>query len=98
MHWGACHHSIKGWHSFYELDPSQTTAVLGEVGRFTNGEKSIVVLSSPFTSEQKQKVLQKTESINTEQVMNSYEWLRVNNWLYKNVPVLNITHQQQSTM
>ena len=89
-YWGGCHRSIKGWHSFYEVDPSHSTAVLGEVGRFTSGKNIAVVLCGPFTSEQKQKVLRRTESINTEWVMEAYDWLRANNRLYENVPIPNI--------
>jgi len=35
-YWGGCHRSIKEWHSFYEVDPSHSTAVLGEACMYVN--------------------------------------------------------------
>jgi len=49
-----------------------------------------VILSGPVTSKQKQRVLCKTESINTEWVMEACNWLRANNSLHENVPIPNI--------
>jgi hypothetical protein len=57
-YWGGCHKSIKGWHSFYEVDPLHTTAVLQQVSTLTLSDNIAVVLYGPFTREQKNKVLE----------------------------------------
>jgi Helitron helicase-like domain at N-terminus len=84
-YWGGCHRSIKGWHSFYEVDPNHTMAVLEEVQRFTDSKNMAVVLCGPFTTRQKEKVLRKVQ-VNVECVLEAFTWLKTNNRLYENVP------------
>jgi PIF1-like helicase/Ulp1 protease family, C-terminal catalytic domain/Helitron helicase-like domain at N-terminus len=83
-YWGGCHRSIKGWHCFYDVNPSHTTAVLNDVSHFTNSKNIAVVLYGPFTKEQRQKILHKVE-INTEHVIEAFNWLKVNNILYSDM-------------
>jgi hypothetical protein len=84
-YWGGQHRSIKGWHSFYEVNPNHTMAVLQEVEHFTNVKNIAVVLCGPFTSRQKEKVLKKVQ-VNVVRVMEAFNWLKANNRLYDNVP------------
>jgi hypothetical protein len=74
-YWGGCHKSIKGWHCFYEVNPNNTTAVLGAVAHFTQTENIAVVLSGPFTTNQKQHILQKTQ-VNADKVLKAFAWLK----------------------
>ena len=83
-HWGGCHGSLKGWHSFCDVSVGHTTAVLGAVSRFTQSENIGVVLSGPFTSSQKERVLSKTQ-VNTAWVLEAFEWLRRNNRLHRDM-------------
>ena len=80
-YWGGCHRSLKGWHSFYDVSVGHTTAVLAAVSRFTQAENIGVVLSGPFTSSQKERVMRKTQ-VNSAWVLEAFEWLRHNNRLY----------------
>jgi hypothetical protein len=89
-YWGGCHRSIKGWHSFYEVNPSYTTTVLGRVGELTASNNIAVVLCGPFTPAQKEKVLKKVH-VNIQHVMEAFEWLKANNRLYADLPVPSIT-------
>jgi hypothetical protein len=84
-YWGGCHRSIKGWHSFYEVNPNHTIAVLEEVERFTNVKNIAVVLCGPFTSKQKEKVLRKVQ-VNVDWILEAFTWLKTNNRLYENMP------------
>jgi PIF1-like helicase/Helitron helicase-like domain at N-terminus len=84
-YWGGCHRSIKGWHSFHEVDPNHTIAVLEKVEHFTNSKNIAVVLCGPFTSNQKEKVLRKVQ-VNVEWVLDAFAWLKANNKLYENLP------------
>ena len=81
-YWGGCHRSIKGWHSFYEVDSEHTAAVLQSVSQFTKVENIGVVLCGPFTPVQKERVLKKIQ-INVDWVLEAFEWLKKNNRLYK---------------
>jgi hypothetical protein len=84
-YWGGCHKSIKGWHCFYEITPSHTMAVLQTVADLTQAENIAVVLSGPFTTRQKERILQKTH-INTANVLHAFAWLKRNNRLYADIP------------
>jgi PIF1-like helicase/Helitron helicase-like domain at N-terminus len=88
-YWGGSHKSIKGWHCFYEVDPNHTAAVLQHVGQFTDSNNIAVVLCGPFTTSQKERVLQKVQ-VNVEWVLEAFQWLKANNRLYKDtvMPVL----------
>ena len=85
-YWGGCHRSIKGWHSFYEVDPNHTTAVLQEVVRFTEAKNIAVVLCGPFTTQQKEKVLRKVQ-VNVQWVLEGFAWLKRSNRLYEDAPI-----------
>ena len=85
-YWGGCHRSIKGWHSFYDVNPGHTVGVLNEVCKLTEKDNICVVLSGPFTVEQKEKVMKKTR-VRVEKVMEALEWLKQNNHLYKDVVI-----------
>ena len=85
-YWGGCHRSLKGWHSFYDVSVGHTTAVLGAVSRFTQSENIGVVLSGPFTPAQKEQVMKKTQ-VNSEWVLEAFQWLQENNRLYQDVQV-----------
>ena len=79
-YWGGCHKSIKGWHSFYDINPLHVAGVLQQVSTLTENDNIAVVLSGPFTTEQRNKVLQKTK-VNIPNVVAALEWLRKNNTL-----------------
>ena len=81
-YWGGCHRSIKGWHSFYEVDPGHTNAVLGNVAKLTESKNIAVVLLGPFTKEQKQRIKKKTE-ISIDKCQEAFKWLKANNRLYQ---------------
>ena len=83
-YWGGCHRSIKGWHSFYEVDAGRTAAVLDQVAELTEATNIGVILTGPFTPEQKEKVLKKTR-VNTTWVREALEWLKKNNRLYAGI-------------
>ena len=85
-YWGGCHKSIKGWHSFYDINPLHVAGVLQQVSTLTENDNIAVVLSGPFTTEQRNKVLQKTK-VNIPNVVAALEWLRKNNTLYADVPI-----------
>lgn len=72
-------------HSFHEVDPNHTIAVLEKVEHFTNAKNIAVVLCGPFTSNQKEKVLRKVQ-VNVEWVLKAFAWLMANNKLYENLP------------
>jgi Helitron helicase-like domain at N-terminus len=80
-YWGGCHRSIKGWHSFYDVDPNYTNAVLQQVSHVTENKNIAVVLCGPFTPEQKEKVLSKVE-VDTEKIQIAFAWLKQHNHLY----------------
>ena len=80
-YWGGCHKSIKGWHSFYDVNPSHTTAVLNDVAKLTQSENIAVVLYGPFTPQQKNKVLEKV-NVNIANVLEAFSWLKTNNRLF----------------
>lgn len=73
----------------YEINVEHTAAVLENISSFTRSENIGVVLCGPFTSEQKEKVLKKTQ-VNTAWVLEAFQWLKLNNRLYKNIPIPNI--------
>ena len=83
--WGGCHKSIKGWHSFYDVNPSHSSGVLQQVSQLTQSGNIGVVLNGPFTQQQKQKVLQKV-NVNITNVVKAFNWLQANNILYANLP------------
>jgi hypothetical protein len=83
-YWGGCHKSIKGWHCFYEVNPSHTTTVLQAVSEFTQADNIAVVLSGPFTSRQREKVMNKVQ-VDIRKVLEAFQWLKANNRLYANV-------------
>ena len=87
-YWGGCHKSIKGWHSFYDVDPSHTSAVLDQVSALTQHDNIAVVLNGPFTREQKLKVLDKVQ-VNIPRVREAFAWLQANNKFYANAPTPN---------
>lgn len=79
--WGGCHRSIKGWHSFYEVDAGHTAAVLEKVSALTETDNIAVILTGPFTPAQKEKVMRKTQ-VNVPYVKEALQWLKENNRLY----------------
>ncbi|CAB9528286.1 expressed unknown protein [Seminavis robusta] len=89
--WGGSHRSIKGWHSFYEVDPAHTTSVLQAVKQFTDSNNIAVVLSGPFTPEQRERVLKKMH-VNVEWVTEAFHWLKENNRLYHDLELPTIAN------
>ena len=85
-YWGGCHKSIKGWHSFYDVNPSHTASVLEQVSNLTQSGNIGVVLNGPFTPQQKRKVLEKV-NVNINKVIEAFDWLKANNKLYANLPM-----------
>ena len=88
-YWGGCHRSIKGWHTFYNSNVGHTAAALTAVSNLTDSKNIAVILAGPFTTEQKQRVLGKLQ-INTEWVLEAFQWLKENNRLYVNEPLPDI--------
>ena len=88
-YWGGCHRSISGWHSFYEVDPGHTMAVLETVQELTDAKNMAVVLCGPFTPAQKERVMRKVQ-VNVEWVMEAFLWLKANNRLYADVAIPSI--------
>ena len=84
-YWGGCHKSIKGWHSFYDVDVGHTTAVLGAVQKLTDSDNMAVVLCGPFTPLQRERALKKT-TIDGGKVLRAFKWLQENNSLCKDLP------------
>ena len=82
--WGGCHKSIKGWHSLYEVDVEHTAAVLDQVAELTKLNNIAVVLTGPFTRQQKSKILDKV-IVNIDNVKAAFKWLQENNRLYSNM-------------
>ena len=60
-YWGGCHRSIKGWHTFYDTNPANTVAVLNAVQNVTENEDIAVILTGPFTTEQKAQVMKRIQ-------------------------------------
>ena len=85
-YWGGCHRSIKGWHTFYEVDPGHTAAVMGSVGKLTELNNIAVVLCGPFTARQKERVMKKIQ-VNVEWIKEAFEWLRAHNIHYRDMPM-----------
>ena len=85
-YWGGCHRSIKGWHSFYEVDAGHATSVVDRVGKITECNNIAVVLCGPFTPRQKERVMKKIQ-VNVSWVLEAFEWLKENNILYKDLPI-----------
>ena len=83
-HWGGCHRSIKGWHSFCDVNPGHSVGVMQEVKKLTQKDNICVMLSGPFTSEQKDRVLKKTR-VRIDKVQTAFDWLKANNHLHKDV-------------
>ena len=83
-YWGGCHRSIKGWHSFYDVDAGHTMAVLESVGKLTQRNNIAVVLCGPFTTEQ-YRILEKKTRVDPHKVLAAFEWLKANNPLYANL-------------
>jgi hypothetical protein len=77
-YWGGCHRSIKGWHTFYDVDIGYTQGVLQHIHQFTDSDNIAVVLSGPFTSLQKEKIRKKVQ-INVPWMREAFDWLRLNN-------------------
>ena len=84
-YWGGCHRSIKGWHSFYDVDVGHTAAVLRDVKRLTESDNIAIILCGPFTSEQRARVMRKVR-INIPWVLEAFKWLQNHNRLYANMP------------
>ena len=89
-YWGGCHRSIKGWHTFYNSNPNHTAAVLNAVSNLTDSNNIAVVLCGPFTSQQKERVLRKIQ-VNTDWVLEAFNWLKLNNRLYEDEPLPNLS-------
>lgn len=85
-YWGGCHRSIKGWHTFFDTNPSYTAAVLNNVSTLTSCDDIGVVLCGPFTPQQKNQVVRKIQ-VNIPKTLAAFEWLKQNNVLYENEPV-----------
>ena len=84
-YWGGCHKSIKGWHSFYDVDVGHTTAVINAVQKLTDCNNMAVVLCGPFTPVQYERVMRKT-SVDGAKVLKAFRWLKENNNLYRELP------------
>ena len=76
--WGGCHRSIKGWHSFYKVNPSHTMSSMNSVSALTSSDNIAVVLTGPFTPEQKAKVKSRTV-VRVEMMEEAFLWLKANN-------------------
>ena len=79
-HWGGCHRTMKGWHSFHDVGVGHTTAVLDDVKKLTKSSNIAVVLCGPFTPTQKTRVMKKVK-VNIPWVLEAFEWLKENNGL-----------------
>ena len=84
-YWGGCHKSIKGWHSFYDVDVGHTVAVVDAVQNLTKSGNMAVVLCGPFTPLQHERVMRKT-TVHSDKVLRAFKWLKENNNLYKDLP------------
>ena len=85
-YWGGCHRSIKGWHSFYDVDVGHTVSVLEAVKKFTSKSNIAVVLCGPMTTAQR-KLLERRTHVDVQKVRIAFDWLKANNVLYKDMPV-----------
>ena len=85
-YWGGCHKSIKGWHSFYEVDVAHTAAVINQVAELTKLDNIAVVLHGPFTRQQKQKVLDKV-NVSLDKVLKALDWLKKHNRFYADISI-----------
>lgn len=88
---GGQHKSIRGWHTFYEANLPHTMNVLEKLDDFGLPKKIFAVLTGPFTTPQKARVL-KALAIDREKIKNAYNWLRENNVRYKGLPPIDLNN------
>ena len=88
-YWGGCHRSIKGWHTFYDTNPAHAVAVLNTVQNVTENEDIAVILTGPFTTEQKTQVMKRIQ-VNVPRVTAAFKWLKENNPLHANETLPNL--------
>lgn len=75
---GGQHQSIRGWHTFYESNLPHTMNVLEAMGDFNLPDKMYAVLSGPFTTAQRARVMEAVQ-IRRSTTRAAHEWLRENN-------------------
>ena len=83
---GGCHQHVKGWHCFYQNRHEANVANLANLTAAGLQGRLLVVLCGPFTSTQRALTLPKT-SVDPQNVINAYEWLKKHNYHYKDVQV-----------
>jgi hypothetical protein len=89
--YGGCHQHIKGWHTFFKNRTTENVANLMQLTENNDSESAIilVVLCGPFTSTQRALTLDKT-AVCPYKVIAAWEWLRENNFRYKDMTIPNI--------
>lgn len=90
-YFGGQHKSIRGWHTFYEAELPHTMNVLKKMDEFDLPKKMFAVLTGPFTTPQKARVMESLE-INRDRIELAYNWLRENNCRYEHLPAIDINN------
>jgi hypothetical protein len=80
------HQHIKGWHTFYSNRPEETIGNLEQLKLGGLKGQIMVVLCGKFTTTQRALTLKKA-LVNADRVIRAFEWLKKNNFLYKDIVI-----------
>jgi hypothetical protein len=80
------HQHIKGWHTFYSNRPEHAVANLEQLKLGGLKGQIMVVLCGRFTTTQRALTMKKT-LVNAERVIKAFEWLKKNNFVYKDIVI-----------
>jgi hypothetical protein len=86
QYYGGAHKSIKGWHTFYQNDVNQFSAVLNRPEVATTGNSIATILVGPFTSGQKSKIKERS-LVRRMIVRQALSWLSANNIFYVDIDI-----------
>lgn len=98
---GGCHQQIRGWHTVFKNRPADNVSNLQMLAESGMKGTIVVVLCGPFTSTQRALVMEQCQ-VRPEYVIEAFNWLKENNYLYKdfiipdidNIPTPIIHHEQ----
>jgi hypothetical protein len=80
------HQHIKGWHTFYSNPPEHAVANLEQLKLGGLKGQIMMVLCGRFTTTQRALTMKKT-LVNAERVIRAFEWLKKNNFVYKDIVI-----------
>ena len=84
------HQSMRGFHTMFRSNVTHTRTAFASISKMTGKSKLACVLSGPFTKRQHQEATKSVE-VNTDSIINAYDWLHINHVVYKDFNIPNET-------